>query len=380
MVSSYEVIISGGGPAGAILGYELACKGIDVQLLEKEKFPRYKPCAGGITVRAAGILGFDLGDLVRQPVNGICAMFRGKPSFTKDYDEPIAYTVMRDEFDACLLDRASRAGAKVRQDCAVRQVDIGPDGYLVRTSQGNLHCRYLAGADGAKSPVARALGLTKKVQYGTGIVTEVSPSPDKVAKLGPRMLIELGRLPGGYGWVFPKGDHVSAGIGGRERQAGRLKSHLGMMLKDFDLNGEDYTTKGHLLPVAGRNPTLHAGKALLVGDAAGLVDPCTGEGIHNAVKSARLAAAAIQQCIRQNQQDLMAYQDMISADILPELRAARSLARLFGWFPGTCTRAIRDHDRLWRASCRLLRGEETYITLKKRLGILERPFDMLGSW
>lgn len=116
---------------------------------------------------------------------------------------------------------------------------------------------------------------------------------------------------------------------------------------------------------------------LLLGDAAGLVDPLTGEGIHNAIKSAQIAAPIIGQCLRTNNLDLRDYQDAIDREIMPELRAAQGFAGLFTWFPRLCFTLVERNDRLWRTCCRLLRGEETYVAIKQRLDPLEGLFDLL---
>jgi flavin-dependent dehydrogenase len=123
---------------------------------------------------------------------------------------------------------------------------------------------------------------------------------------------------------------------------------------------------------------MQRGRGLLLGDAAGLLDPLTGEGIYYAIKSAQIAAPIIGQCLQDGTIDLKGYQDAVVEEIMPELKAARSLARLFAWFPGLYFDAIEGSERLWRTSCRLLRGEESYISLRRRLGVFRPLFDLLG--
>jgi flavin-dependent dehydrogenase len=118
-------------------------------------------------------------------------------------------------------------------------------------------------------------------------------------------------------------------------------------------------------------------RCLLLGDAAGLVDPVTGEGIYNAVRSARIAAPVIESYLKGSSSNLQEYEAAVDKQIMPELKAARALARGFAWFPGLVFTAVEHNDRLWNACCRLLRGEDTYITLKRRLGPAQVIFDLL---
>ena len=110
MKSRYEVIIVGAGPAGATLAYELASKGVKVLLLEKETLPRHKCCAGGLTVRAARLLGTDIHEVVEGAVSGAVITLRGDNPYCGHHDQTLMYTVMRDRLDFALAKRARRPG------------------------------------------------------------------------------------------------------------------------------------------------------------------------------------------------------------------------------------------------------------------------------
>ena len=106
-------------------------------------------------------------------------------------------------------------------------------------------------------------------------------------------MIELGTIPGGYGWVFPKGDHVNVGVGGWEAEGPRLREHLAELCRRHGIDGDALeSVRGHRLPLRRSGFVPARGRALLVGDAAGLVDPLTGDGMYEAFVSARLASAA----------------------------------------------------------------------------------------
>jgi geranylgeranyl reductase family protein len=382
--SSYDVIIVGAGPASATLGHALARKGIEVLILEKEKLPRYKACAGGITAKTAKLLDFDIGPLTQQVIHGVRVVYKGNKEFTKWYNKPLIYMVMRDEFDYFLVRRALEAGATVADNQRVCQLEATANGIEVRTTGDALTAQIIVGADGANSFVVRNLGLEKGIEFGIGMETEISVPGEGLAKWNSLIGLDLGRIRGGYGWIFPKKDHLSVGVGGPLRQAKKLKSCYQKMLtwQQFE-NYETIRLRSHFLPAITKGAAIQWERGLLLGDAAGLLDPLTGEGVYNAIKSAEIAAPIISQCLRSGTIDLRDYQHTVAKEIVPELKASRSLLRLFTWFPWLYFNLVEGSARLWRASCCLLRGEESYVSLKKRLGALRLIFGLLGivpSW
>jgi len=377
--SSYDVIVVGAGPAGATLGYELATKGINVLILEKERLPRYKACAGGVTVKTARLLDFDIGDVAQRVVTGVRVSYKGSKRFARDYGQPLVYMVMRDEFDQCLVQRAREAGAELVDNQEVLSVVPGDADVEVSTAAETFAAQVVAGADGANSIVATSIGLAEDREMGVALQAEVRVPSSTLRRWESLLGLELGHIRGGYGWVFPKRDHLSVGVGGPLCQAKKLKDAYKSVLIAEGLAGfASARPRSHFLPVLKNRGAIQRGRVLLLGDAAGLVDPLTGEGIYYAVKSGQLAASVIGECFASNATDLRPYQDAVARDILPELRAARALTRLFTWSTGSYVSAIESYDRLWRASCRLLRGETSYISLKRRLGKLQFVFDLLS--
>jgi geranylgeranyl reductase family protein len=376
---SHDVIVVGAGPAGATLAYELSRQGMDVLVLEKERLPRYKACAGGITVKTASLLGFDFSSVTRDTVRGAKVAYGARRSFTKSYPQPLIHMVMRDEFDQLLVQRAREAGATLADNERVRQVKIAEQVVKVETANRVFTAQIVVGADGARSAVAADVGLMRDIDLGIGLEAEISVPGQRLVQWESLMGLDLGHMRGGYGWVFPKKDHLSVGVGSPLRQAKRLKSGYQAVLKSHGLNDCSATRiRSHWLPVRRKGMAIQSGRCLLLGDAAGLVDPVTGEGIHNAVRSARIAAPVIEHYLQGNSANLKEYEAAVDKQIMPELRAARALARAFAWFPGLVFDAVESSDRLWNACCRLLRGEDTYVTLKRRLGPAQVFFDMLS--
>jgi geranylgeranyl reductase family protein len=361
------------------LAHELSRKGIDVLVLEKERLPRYKACAGGITVKTAKQLGFDFSSVTRDTVRGAKVAFGIGRSFTKSYPNPLIHMVMRDEFDQLLVQRACDAGATLADNERVRQVQITGQVVKVETANHVFTAQIVIGADGARSIVAAGAGLMQRVDVGIGLEAEISVPGQRLVQWEGLMGLDLGHVRGGYGWVFPKKDHLSVGVGSPLQQARRLKSGYQQVLKSHNLN--DYTAsriRSHWLPVRRKGMAIQSGRCLLLGDAAGLVDPVTGEGIYNAVRSAQVAALVIEDYLKGSRTDLQEYEAVVDKQIMPELKAARALARGFAWFPGLVFDAVESSDRLWNACCRLLRGEDTYVTLRRRLGPAQVIFDLLS--
>jgi 2-polyprenyl-6-methoxyphenol hydroxylase-like FAD-dependent oxidoreductase len=160
---SHDVIIVGAGPAGATLAGELSRQGLDVLILEKEILPRYKACAGGITVKTAGLLGLDLGPVTRDTVLGARVACGGRRPFTRSYPKPMIHMVMRDEFDHMLTQRAREAGAVLLENERVRRVRMPGEGVAVETANGTFTGRIVVGADGARSVVAASAGLAREM-------------------------------------------------------------------------------------------------------------------------------------------------------------------------------------------------------------------------
>ncbi len=376
---SYDVVIIGAGPAGSTLGYELAKKGIDVLILEKERLPRYKPCAGGITVKTAKLLGFDFSPVVRDTVQGARVAYKNSRAFTKWYDKPLIYMVMRSDFDHLLVQRAREAGAVVMENEKACQIEANGQGAKVTTTNHTFTAQVLAGADGARSVVAAGAGLMQNIDFGIGMEAEISVPTEKLLQWDSLVGLNLGHIRGGYGWVFPKRDHLSVGIGGPLRQVKRLRSGYQAVLKSYGLENQSVTRlRSHYLPVRKKGMAIQSKRVLLLGDAAGLVDPLTGEGIYHAVKSAQIAAPAISRCLQRGDTELKDYEDAVNREIMPELKAARAFTRLFTWSPWLYFGLVERSDRLWRACCRVLRGEESYITIRERVEPFEGLLDLLS--
>ena len=303
-VERFDVLVAGAGPAGAATAIHLARAGARVLLAEKERFPRDKPCGGGLTGRALRQIPVDPSPVVERSVDRFMLRLRYGPSFTRTHHEPLIQMTQRRRLDAFLAESAVEAGAELRQQARVTGVEQDATGVTAKVGGITIRANVVVGADGANGVVARAAGLGESIEHGVALEGNVPLDRLRIEGLTHTAVIELATLAGGYGWVFPKGNHANLGVGGWGSEGPSLRAHLTRLAAEHDVPVDALTdVRGHRLPMrrllvtdchkglSGASP--RAGRVLLVGDAAGLVDPLSGDGMYEAFVSARLAAEAI---------------------------------------------------------------------------------------
>ena len=288
------MIVVGAGPAGSATAIHLARGGARVLLVEKARFPRDKPCGGGLTGRAVRMLPCPVDPVVEHVVDRFELRLRYGAHFERTGAEPMILMTQRRRLDAFLAEQAAAAGADLRDGTRVDSVVVTAEGIEVGVNGSRMRAKVLVGADGANGVVAKAVGLGDEVIRGVALEGNVAWSVLDPERYRGRAVIELGVVPGGYGWVFPKGDHANLGVGGWGSEGPRLRAHLGRLAAAHGLPLDALSdVKGHRLPMRPLGAAPATGRVLLVGDAAGLVDPLSGDGIYEAFVSAQLAADAI---------------------------------------------------------------------------------------
>jgi len=360
----HDVIVVGAGPGGSTAAYELARQGARVKLFEQKPLPRYKPCGGCLSLKIDQIMEPDFHSLSEKTVYGATFTFEGLDEFRATSERPIAYMVMRDRFDHFLAQKAQRAGVEVSPNERVLEVIESTDGVRVTTAQGEYRARYLVGADGANGIVARRLALAPKRRVAVCVEAEVETAPGASQQLRDEVRIDFGSVPFGYGWVFPKEDHLSIGVGGLRDKIQNPRSFYDEFLVDQDLIDAitSEKRKGYIIPVfAGSGVPLGSQRTLLVGDAAALVDPFLGEGIYYAVRSGQIAAETIGRTLSNHGADILHdYTEKIDAEIYREFRPARKMAFFIYAFPRSGYRVLKRREQFVERYFDVLRGDASY--------------------
>ena len=363
------VAILGGGPAGAFAAAQLASAGIAVRLFD-EKLAWEKPCGGGLTYKAYSQYPFLLNNPtqkreVRETV--LAAPDAGEVSLKLD-DPLLIYS--RFELNRLLLERAEHAGAQIEK-ARVLSISRGAFGWQVRTSGGTASADLCIVATGARNPLR---------DYGTQLQAADTMSALGYYVPGTQARIDIQFLPNleGYIWVFPRCGHLSVGICGKGEAAGSLRRRLEVYMSQHDISWKDATFYSHLLPSldAGswRNNRVSGEGWMAVGDAAGLVDPITGEGLYYAIRSGDLAARTIIEDSCAPAALPAAYSALLHRDFANDLEFGSRLAKrvflgrfLLGSVPARMVQFTRRSPRFAAIIQDLFSGKQPYQGLKRRL-------------
>ncbi|MGB8648931.1 MAG: geranylgeranyl reductase family protein [Anaerolineae bacterium] len=321
----YDTVVVGAGPAGTTAAYHLARAGLKTLLVEKEKMPRYKACGGGLTRKVQKALGLELAPISEDRIQ-TASVACGSHRMCMAFDRPVAWCVMRDQFDLLLARRASQAGAEVREQTPVTGITYDEKGATVSTRSDTIRARVVVGADGVNGIVRRSADFSPYHWLAAAIEAELQAPPADIEKWHGVLHMDLGAIQWGYGWIFPKAEHLSVGVGTlmRPHRPVNLRAELTRYMQSEPSlgNAREIFTRGHRLPLGGYPGRYHASNAVLVGDAAGLVDPLTAEGIYYSIRSGQIAAEVIEQAFRSESFDLAPHTTQINREINSDFRFA----------------------------------------------------------
>jgi len=334
-----DVAVVGAGPAGSTAARFLAERGLRVVLLERHRLPRPKTCGGGLVLRARRSLLTDVSPAIEREGRTVEARLPGNPhAVVCRREAPVISMTQRAPLDHLLAERAVDAGALLHAPRAVEGVTAEARGVTVDTSGGAIHCRLVVTADGCTGMIARQVfGVLR--QAAPALEVEIAASDRVLARVGERARFDFGVAPHGYGWVFPKRDHLSVGVVSLRRGGVSLPRTLTTYLRALGLRLGRATPRGSVVPIRPAGPPWIRHRVLPIGDAAGLVDPLTAEGISGAVLSARIAAAAIAKADLNPDRIERFYRHRLSRTLLRTLRMSRFLAR-FVYAPANLQRAV----------------------------------------
>jgi geranylgeranyl reductase family protein len=351
-VERFDSVVVGAGPAGSTAAFRLARAGARVLLVDKARFPRDKPCGGGLTYRALRLLPFSVAPVVEEEVDVFELGLGYRRRFVRRTVEPLVVMTQRRRLDAFLVEQAQEAGADFRDGVTVRLSPLTVDGEPIEATT-------VIGADGVNGSAARELGLGGH-QHEVALEGNVPYGPVSRGRYARRAVIEFGIVPGGYGWVFPKGDHVNVGVGGWLHQGPRLREHLARLCREHRIPEDALSdVRGYRLPLRRPGSPAARGGTALVGDAAGLVDPVSGDGIYEALLSAKLAAEAALGIASGHEPDFTRYAGELRRMLGPSAAASWRAKLALERFP-RLSFALLQAPQAWRAMEQLVRADATH--------------------
>ncbi len=333
----WDVIVVGAGPAGSSAARSAAECGASVLLVDRAEFPRYKTCAGGLIGASLAHIPASVRETVEDRPSRAVFTRGGVSAITIDDARPFLGMVDRQRFDAALVEAAVDAGATFRGGITVREVRDGADEVELETADGTLRSRIVIGADGSASRVARFVGVRYRVT-DLGLEEEIplgAESPWRSV-----VLIDWGRSPGSYAWMFPKADVAAIGVIQRTGDPEATRAYLAEWKERLGVTGaRTVQSSGHLTRWRERDSPFRRGRVIVAGDAAGLLEPWLREGISFALRSGTWAGEAAAAAIGDPER-LDLYERRLRSELVPEQRSGSLLLAVFERMPWLLHRAL----------------------------------------
>lgn len=345
----YDVIVIGGGPSGASAGRRAGKLGLNTLLLEKEEFPRYKPCGGGLSDHAISYLDFELPeDVIEWEATGAKVFFKNQLiEVHKDYR--LSVLISRDIFDNLLLEKAKETGIAVHTGEKALCCREMPGCVEVETNRDIYRAKFAIIAEGAQGLLKTCVRpADTKEEYGICMVTEVPADENEIKeRLGKTLELHFGVAGGGYGWIFPHKTYYSVGIGGFVKTLPHPKETILAFLKDSGFFG-NYKLHGHKIPWGGLKRRVTGSRVLLSGDAAGFVDAFSGEGLAYAISSGQFAAEVIAEiCLCGGKiKDLNKYESLCQSEFGTHLKYSLLFSKAMHRFPDRTFKIFTSNEKM----------------------------------
>jgi geranylgeranyl reductase family protein len=370
----WDVAVVGAGPAGLAAAHAAASAGARTIVLERAEHPRYKTCGGGLIGTSLGIAGPRIEVPARDRIDRITFTRNGRLALTRrGGSRPILTMVRRDDFDHAWYQAVVAVGATVRQNTLVRAISQDDSTATVTLSDGSaITARAVIGADGSAGITSRHVGVTFQ-QEDLGLEVELAATEKDRAAWRGRVLLDWGPYPGSYGWVFPKDDELTVGVIMAKGHGAETKQYLRDFLAGLGLADRKVVRdSGHLTRCRRPDSPLVKDRVMVVGDAAGLLEPWTREGISYALRSGTWAGE-----VAAGGGELTAYGKKIEQELMPEMTAGRHLLEVYVRHPNL-VHASMATPLGWRAFQAFCRGELSMARVLRSSGI-HAAVRMLGG-
>lgn len=326
-MEKYDAIIIGAGPAGACAAYLLARSKINVLVIDKDHFPRFKPCAGGLTAKTLTSFEFPISEEVKYVTNSIVTSYKDQIFHKISGNKVLTEMVERTEFDHFFIKKAVDLGAIFLDGVKATGVIWENGEFSVKTEERIFRCNYLIGADGTNSIVNRTFNIVEKDFYGFAIETNCPISKESIGNYD--MTFDFGTIPNGYLWIFPKDQYVCVGAYTTDKKMKNISKYLIDYIGRLGLVPESEKFAGHIIPFYGINYKQPDFPCILVGDSAGFGEYWTGEGIYYAVKSGTIAAELVCSSINSGLFDYKLLQKRYDREIIRGLKLAYYIGNFF---------------------------------------------------
>jgi len=291
----YDLAIIGAGPAGSTAGRRAGKLGLKTLIIEKEEFPRYKPCGGALSEQAMSYLDFTVpSHLHEKEVYGARVHYEDQV-IEKHKEYRIATLVTRSVLDNYMLSKAKEVNVKINMGEKVNNCEEEEKYVVVNSTKDIYKAKFVIIAEGAHGKLKKIVrNRIKKNEFGICMVTEIEEINKNIDQyIFNAIDIHLGVVDLGYGWIFPHDNYYSVGVGGIAKGMPQTKTVIKNFLQANGFTSSGCNLRGHLIPVGGIKRKLSSSRIILCGDAAGLVDFFCGEGIAYAIRSGQIAVELI---------------------------------------------------------------------------------------
>ncbi|MFF5175731.1 geranylgeranyl reductase family protein [Micromonospora sp. NPDC000089] len=368
----WDLVVVGAGPAGLAAARVAAAGGVRTLVVERSTHPRYKTCGGGLIGTSLSAVAGRIEVPAHDRVDEVTFTWNGRRALTRRHGVPLVTMVRRAEFDDRLRGAAVAAGAEVREGVTVRGLEQDADEVRVRLADGEtVRARTVLGADGSSGVTARHVGVRFR-QVDLGLERELPVPPEVAERWRGRLLLDWGPVPGSYGWVFPKGDVLTVGVIAGRGEGERTREYLRRFVDRLGLGDvAPEHDSGHLTRCRADDSPLRRGRVLVAGDAAGLLEPWSREGISFALRSGTLAGEAVAAG------DPARYERDVRDRLVPEMRAGFRLLEVFERRPEVF-HALVATPAGWRMFVRFCHGRASFdhtlnrAPVRAALAVLDR--------